>query len=135
MPGIDFACLRRQVSLAMVLDLIGFTPTSRRGIQVRGPCPVHGSQTACSRSFSAHLGRNCWHCFRCGAGGNTLDLYQALTKLPLYEAAVELCGRLGLPVPWRLPAARSRPRRPLEPTPPRAVELDTGLRHAGTNVL
>ena len=101
MPGIDFALLRQQISLTQVLDLIGFTATTRRGPQWRGPCPVHKSASPRSRSFAAHVEKNCWHCFRCGAGGNALDLYLAVTKLPVYEGALELCTRLRLPVPRR----------------------------------
>jgi len=108
MPGIDFALLRRQVTLAQVLELVGFTAQTRRGPQVRGPCPVHGSASRCSRSFAAHLERHCWHCFRCGAGGNALDLYLAVTKRPVYEAALELCARLHLPTPWRAKPVRPR---------------------------
>ncbi len=108
MPGIDFALLRQQISLPQVLDLIGFTPTTRRGPHLRGPCPVHGSAPG-SRSFAAHVKKNCWHCFRCGAGGNALDLYLAVTKLPVYEGALELCTRLGVPVPRRIPRASRSP--------------------------
>jgi DNA primase len=106
MPGIDFALLRRQVTLAQVLELVGFTALTRRGPQLRGPCPVHGSSSRRSRSFAAHLEQHCWHCFGCGAGGNALDLYLAVTKLPIYQAALELCARLHLPVPWRAKPAR-----------------------------
>jgi DNA primase len=110
MPGIDFVLLRRQISLTQVLDLVGFTPTTRRGSQWRGPCPVHKSASPRSRSFAAHVAKNCWHCFGCGAGGNALDLYLAVTKLPVYEGALELCARLRLPVPRRsAPASRSPP--------------------------
>ena len=101
MPGIDFTRLRQQVSLTQVLDLVGFRATTRRGPQVRGPCPVHGSAAPQSRSFAAHLEKHCWHCFRCGAGGNALDLYLAVTKLPIYAGALELCARLGVTPPRR----------------------------------
>jgi DNA primase len=110
MPGIDFVLLRRQISLTQVLNLVGFTATTRRGPQLRGPCPVHGSKSPRSRSFAAHVEKNCWHCFRCGAGGNALDLYLAVTKLPVYEGALELCTRLRVPVPrCPTPAPRSPP--------------------------
>jgi hypothetical protein len=116
MAGIDFTLLRRQVALAPVLDLVGFQATTRRGPQVRGACPlhgaVHGARMATAqamaqgrqrprrrRSFAAHLQKNCWHCFGCGACGNALDLYLAVTKLPVYQGALELCARLGLSVP------------------------------------
>lgn len=98
---IDYRQARADVQLAEVLALAGFAASERRGDQVRGPCPVHGSRSANSRSFSAHVGKQVWHCFRCGAGGNALDLWQALTKLPLYAAVIDLYARLGREVPWR----------------------------------
>jgi DNA primase len=109
MPGIDFAQLRAQVRLAQVLELVGFQAVTRRGPQWRGPCPVHGSSSPQSRSLSVNLERQCWHCFRCGAGGNALDLYAAVMRRPIYEAALELCARLHLPVPWRQPPPRGQP--------------------------
>ncbi len=112
MPGIDYPRLRRRLSLAQVLDLVGFTATTRRGPQRRGPCPAHGSTTPRSRSFAAHLEKNCWHCFRCGAGGNALDLYLAVTGLPVYAGALELCARLQLPVPRRDSPVSQRACRP-----------------------
>jgi DNA primase len=107
MAGVDYAALRSRLTLGQVLELLGFVPSTHFGAQVRGPCPVHGSHTPRSRSFSAHLERHCWHCFGCGAHGNALDLWVAATKLPLYEAALDLCQRLNLEVP-RL-TARSPP--------------------------
>ena len=106
MSAIDFRAARAQVRLAEVLELIAFVPCGRLGEQVRGPCPVHRSHSARSRSFAAHLGRGVWHCFRCGAGGNVLDLWVALTRQPLHAAVIDLYTRLGREVPW-LP----RPRR------------------------
>jgi len=107
MAGIDYRALHGAVRLGQVLDLLGFVPTSRAGAQVRGPCPVHGARSPRSRSFAAHRERHCWQCFGCGAGGNALDLWAAATKLPLYEAALDLCCRLNLAIPRLL--ARSPP--------------------------
>ena len=107
MAGIDYAVLRQRLRLGQVLELLGFVPSSRHGAQVRGPCPVHGGRAPRSRSFAAHLERHCWHCFRCGAGGNALDLWMAATRLPLYAAALDLCRRLHLAIPRR--PARSPP--------------------------
>ena len=100
MPGIDFRQARSQVHLAEVLELIGFTPSAGRGPQLRGPCPVHRSRTPRSRSFAAHLGKGVWHCFRCGAGGNVLDLWAAVTGQDVHAAVVDLYSRLGREVPW-----------------------------------
>ena len=108
MPGIDFREARARLPLAAVLDLLGFVPHTRRGNQLRGPCPVHGSHAPTSRSFAAHLGKNLWHCFCCGAGGNPLDLWVAVTHQGLHAAVLDLCQRLGRDVPW-LPRPSLRP--------------------------
>jgi DNA primase len=91
-----------------VLGLLGWQPRTRCGEQWRGGCPLHGSQSATSRCFAVHVGKKVYHCFRCGAAGNALDLYAAVTGQPLYQAARELCQRLGHAVPWlqrRAPAS------------------------------
>ena len=100
MPAIDYRRARRELPLADVLTLIGYQPCVRQGPQWRGPCPLHDSRRAPSRVCAAHLGRNLYHCFRCGAGGNALDLGAALTRLPLHTAVLDLCQRLHRPVPW-----------------------------------
>jgi DNA primase len=100
MPAIDYRRARAELRLADVLTLIGYAPRSRQGQQLRGPCPLHGSRSRTSRVFAAHLGKNLYHCFRCGAGGNGLDLWAALSRLPLHAAVLDLCARLHHPVPW-----------------------------------
>ena len=111
MPPIDFRAARAHLRLAAVLDLVDFVPSGRHGEQLRDPCPVHRSRRPASRSFAAHLGRNLWHCFRCGAGGNALDLWAARTRQPLHAAVLDRCARLGRDVPWlpRPPARRATP--------------------------
>jgi DNA primase len=110
MPGIDYRQARAGVQLAEVLELLDFEPTAYEHGQLRGRCPVHGSRTPRSRSFAAHLGKNVWHCFRCGAGGNPLDLWAKVIRQPLHAAVIDLYTRLGREVP-RLPrrAARRQP--------------------------
>jgi DNA primase len=112
MAGIDFAEVRRRVRLGQILELCGFVPRTRRGAQVRGPCPVHRSRSPHSRVFAAQLERQVWHCFGCRRGGNALDLWAARTGLRLYAAALDLCARLGIAVPWLArPGAVGRPDR------------------------
>ena len=105
MPGLDFREARARLTLAEVLELIGFEPRWRWGKQWRGPCPVHRSRTRTSRAFAAHLGKGVWRCFACGAGGNVLDLWVAVTRQPLHAAVIDLCQRLGREVPWLPPRA------------------------------
>jgi hypothetical protein len=99
MPSIDYASVRASVGLAQVLALVGFSACARRGSQWRGPCPIHGSSSSQSRSFSAHLEKHAYRCFTCGSSGNQLDLWAAVTKLDLYRATLLLCERLSLEVP------------------------------------
>jgi DNA primase len=99
MAGIDYAEVRVMVTMAHVLELAGFVASEEMGDQVRGPCPVHRSSSAGSRSFSANLQKNTFRCFKCGAAGNQLDLWMAISNLPLHEAAKDLCARLRLEVP------------------------------------
>jgi hypothetical protein len=113
MPGIDFAQDRARITLAEVLDLIGFVPCEISGDQVRGPCPVHHSTAPSSRSFSASLRLHVDRCFKCGSSGNHLDLYASVTGLGLFEAAVALCEQLRRDIPWMLDATPLR-RRPAE---------------------
>jgi transposase len=99
-PLVDFAFLRERVTISQVLqrlDLLGRMHC--RGPQLRGPCPIHGQPKDSSRAFSVHVGKNIFRCFHapCGAKGNVLDLWAAIHKLPLYEAALHLAEAFGLP--------------------------------------
>jgi DNA primase len=99
MRGIDFAAVRSRVTMAQVLDVLGFVPQERWGSQVRGACPIHRSNSAHSRSFSANLDENVYRCFQCGSSGGTLELGAAVHGLRIDEAAENLCERFGIDVP------------------------------------
>jgi DNA primase len=103
MPGIDFRQARARLSLAAVLELVGFEARGCRAGQLRGTCPVHRSRSRTSRAFAADLAKGVWHCFACKAGGNALDLWVAVSRQPLHAAVRDLYQRLGQEVPW-LPA-------------------------------
>ena len=99
MPSIDFAELRRRVSISRVLALVGFRVVRISGAELRGPCPIHGPHSCQSRSFAANIEKNVFRCFRCGAGGNALDLWAAIHKTDVYRAAMSLCEQLAIEVP------------------------------------
>ncbi len=109
MCGIDYSAIRTAVPLQMVLDLLGFVPICRRADQVRGPCPIHGSNSLQSRSFSANLARNAFRCFTCGAAGNQLDLWSITQSMSLFDAATDLCNRLLIPIPRNRATKRASP--------------------------
>lgn len=100
MSGVDFNVLRREIAMEQVLDQLGFEPTTRSGNQLHGPCPVHGSTSARSRTFSVNLEARRYYCHKCHSRGNQLELWAAAKRLSLYEAALDLCRVLGRDVPW-----------------------------------
>ena len=100
MPGVDFNLLRTEITMQQVLDQLGFEQTSGTGDQLHGPCPVHRSTSAGSRSFSVNLATGRYDCHKCSSHGNQLELWSAVRGLPLYEAALDLCQTLGREVPW-----------------------------------
>jgi transposase InsO family protein len=105
-PAIDFAGVRAAVNIAAVLQLLGWKPNSTHGAQQRGPCPLHGSTSGTSRCFSAHRHQNIFHCFKCSRSGNALDLYFQATQQTIYDAAIDLCNRLNIPLPLIRPQNR-----------------------------
>ncbi len=112
-PAIDFAAVRAAVTMAAVLQLLGFQAASRRGAQQRGPCPLHGSTRGTSRCFSVHLDHQTFHCFKCGRSGNALDLWTHATQQTPYDAAVDLCQHLGIPLPTLPLPTRNREEEPV----------------------
>jgi DNA primase len=109
MPSIDFRRLRTKVSMAEVLELLRFDAVERTGDQVCGECPLHEpSESEKHRFFSAHLGRNMFRCFKCGAPGNQLDLWAQASKKSLFDAAFDLCTRLNKAAPRLTSATEKR---------------------------
>jgi len=99
-PHVDFAFLRQQVSLEMVLKHLDLLHHLRgSGPQRRGCCPVRSHPGDQERTFSVHLGKNAFRCFQknCGVQGNALDLWAAIHRLPLYDAALHLAETFGVP--------------------------------------
>jgi putative transposase len=125
-PAIDFDAVRAAITLAAVLQLLGFKATSTRGTQQRGPCPLHGSPSGTSRCFSANLDHHTFHCFKCGRSGNALDLWAQATRQNPYDAAIDLCQRLHIPLPTSPPATRNSEEEPVAPDPATCTMPSTG---------
>ena len=100
MPGVDYKTVQSRVPMSRALELLGVALQGVTGDQLRGPCPVHRSQSPRSRSFSVHLAREVCRCFKCGFAGNQIQLWAALNKMTIYDAAVDLCQRAGVEAPW-----------------------------------
>jgi transposase len=98
-PRVDFAFLRQQITLYQVLahlDLLG--QLRGTGSQRRGPCPVHSHPADQEHTFLIHFGNDTFKCVKvdCAVQGNVLDLWAAIHRLPLYDAALHLAETFGL---------------------------------------
>lgn len=100
--AIDFAHLKRQLSLTRVLDHLGLTARLKgAGPQRRGPCPIHRGDGR-GRTFSVTLENQAFHCFaaECGAKGDVIDLWAGVHRQSLREAALDLVRTFDLePMP------------------------------------
>jgi hypothetical protein len=99
---VDFAAIRRQVTMEQVLKHLGhFGRLVGSGPQRRGPCPLHAEEQPRGRSFSVNLDKNVCQCFHppCGLKGNVLDLWARYHQLPLREAALNLVETFSLNTP------------------------------------
>ena len=97
MPGIDFAYVRKHISILDVLALVEFRPVRCVGGRFAAPCPF-----ACGHSgsdFVAYLDSGRYHCFRCRRSGNAIELWADVRRLTFYEATHDLCRRLRIPGP------------------------------------
>lgn len=95
---IDFAHLKRQLTLARVLDQRGLSARLRgSGPQRRCACPLHRGD-ARGRTFSVKLQANVFQYFdtRCGQKGDVIDLWAAIHHFALRDAAVDLVRTFGL---------------------------------------
>lgn len=122
MPGIDFKAIRNTISIADVLDKIGWRGRTCYSGETRGPCPIHGQRSARSRSFAVDLKRSVWFCHGCKRGGDVIDLWAALHGLATYEAALQLCEsfmvhvpRLHVHFPWQAGTEKRNGRLPFLP--------------------
>ena len=106
---IDFEAVKSRIGIAAVLTLLGIEATK---VQHRGACPLHGSTRGTSRCFSANGPKNVFNCFKCGQSGNALELWAKATQQTPYDAAIDLCGRLGIELPTRDPETRTGKRNP-----------------------
>jgi len=89
---VDFAHVKRQLPMQRVLDQLGLSTKLRgSGPQRRCACPIHRGDGR-GRTFSVHLDEQVFHCFdaSCGKQGDVLDLWAALHKMSLREAALDL---------------------------------------------
>jgi transposase len=101
---IDFAHLKRQLSIARVFEHLGLASRLRGpGAQKRCACPIHRADRR-GRTFSVNLDQNVFHCFdaACQKKGDVIDLWAALHQQDLRQAALDLVRTFDLePAPTK----------------------------------
>ena len=77
-----------------IVDLIGtYVRLQKKGGSYMGLCPFHNEK---SPSFSVHAGRQIYHCFGCGAGGNAFTFVMEYENFTFVEALKYLADRSGV---------------------------------------
>jgi DNA primase len=82
-----------------VVDIVGETVTLKKaGTTYKGLCPFHGEKTP---SFVVTPGRESWHCFGCGKGGDIFSFVMERDSLSFPEALRTLAGKAGVEIDER----------------------------------
>ena len=110
---IDFAELRRQITMQQVLDLLQLASRSSPRTTTARAVPGASKRRRTQPQLRRNLEKRVFRCFKpgCPAKGNQLDLYALATGLPILEASHQLCERLGIAAPV-LPQTKPERRNP-----------------------
>ncbi len=80
-----------------IVSVIGeYVPLKKAGSSYKGLCPFHQEK---SPSFMVSPGRNSFHCFGCGKGGNVITFVMEMEKAPFPEALRLLAEKAGVALP------------------------------------
>ncbi len=80
-----------------IVDLIGsYVRLQKKGANYMGLCPFHNEK---SPSFSVSAGRQMYHCFGCGVGGNAFTFVMEYENFTFVEALKYLAERAGVALP------------------------------------
>jgi transposase len=95
---LDFGHIKSQLPMTRVADHLGLMPRLKgSGAQKRCACPIHRGDGR-GRTFSVNLELNKYQCFdvRCQSQGDVIDLWAAVHKLSVRDAALDLVRTFGL---------------------------------------
>ena len=80
-----------------IVDLISdYLDLKKSGNRYKGLCPFHSEKTP---SFFVNPDNNFYHCFGCGAGGDTISFVMEIENLTFVEAVKMLAERSGMELP------------------------------------
>jgi DNA primase len=124
---LDFAAIKSNVGLAVVLRQYQVSLRRSGADQYRGLCPIHRGQGR--EAFHANLSRNIFHCFSCGAGGTVLDFVAAMEGCTLPQAAQKLAVVAGNTIPTAGPEKTLVTKKSKVPLPLRFTLRGVDSRH------
>lgn len=84
--------------LSIVEVVSDYVQLRRSGSNYTGLCPFHGEKTP---SFNVNPAREIFHCFGCGAGGNSLSFVMKIEGLAFPEAVKLLARKAGVEIEER----------------------------------
>ncbi|MFN2340733.1 MAG: DNA primase [Halanaerobium sp.] len=80
-----------------LVDLVSdYLELKKSGNRFKGLCPFHSEKTP---SFFVNPDNNFYHCFGCGAGGDTISFVMEIENLTFVEAVKMLAERSGMELP------------------------------------
>lgn len=80
-----------------LVDLVGdYLELKKSGNRYKGLCPFHNEKTP---SFFVNPDNNFYHCFGCGAGGDSINFVMEIENLTFVESVKLLSERVGLQLP------------------------------------
>jgi DNA primase len=88
----DIAAVRERSPIADVVgEYLQLRPAG--GGSLKGLCPFHDERTP---SFNVTPGKELWHCFSCGAGGDVIKFVQDMEHLTFAETIERLAARANI---------------------------------------
>lgn len=89
-----------------IVDVVGrYVSLKRSGNNFLGLCPFHDEKTP---SFNVNSGRQIFHCFGCGAGGNVFTFVMRMEGLSFPEAARYLAEQAGVKLAEETPQSQQQ---------------------------
>ena len=95
MPYLDLAAIKREISLKMVLDHVGWKCRVGKDGELRGQCPLHKSTNPKSRSFAVK--DDGFFCHGCKANGDQVRFWMLYFSVPFLVAVHQMCETFHVP--------------------------------------